>query len=207
MRKFLSITTAFLFCLVSGAQAGYDANHPDLSDSSNKTDYERNPPFYSKGWHDGWVWASALTDKKGTYSENCERICRQKYGNIDDDPNAEAEFYGFLAAAAFVRDHPEHAPEKGADLVAKPVPNAWDQCPGGTVTEAAIEQILENPDSCSFDSATEPELTKYKGKSCWLVVVQCRTKQADGADLIHVADVYMIGGDQTSIIDVRLRQP
>jgi hypothetical protein len=207
MKTLLATMTVFLSCLVSGAQAGYDANHPDLSDSSNETDYEQNPVFYAKGWHDGWVWASALTDKMGTYSDNCERICRKKYGNIDADPNAKTEFYGFLAAAAFVRNHEERASEKDTGTIAKRVENPWNQCPGGPVTEEAIKQLLDDPDSCNFDSATDPQLTKYNGKSCWLVVVQFRTKQADGAELTHVADVYMIGGDQTSIIDVRLRQP
>jgi hypothetical protein len=207
MKKLLVTTAAFLFYLVSGAQAGYDANHPDLSDSSNKTDYEQNPVLYKKGWHDGWVWASGLTDKKDTYSDNCERICRQKYGNIDSNPNAEAEFYGFLAAAAFVREHTEPGSEKDAETVTKRMPDPWNDCPGGPVTEAAIKQLLEDPDSCSFDSATEPQLTKYKGTSCWQVVVQFRTKDVAGTEFIHVADVYLIGGDQSSIVAVKLRQP
>jgi hypothetical protein len=191
--------------MMTAAGAGVDANHPDLSDQSDNFEYRQNPDWYSKGWRDGWVWASALSDKSKTYSDDCEKVCRQKYGAIDQDPQAEVEFYGFLAAAAFVRNHADQTAEKSTEAVQRARLSAWDQCPGGWVTQEAIKQLLDDPNSCSFDSATEPQLTTYNGKKCWLVVVQFRTKSPLGATVIDVADVYMIGGDPTSILDVKIR--
>lgn len=205
MRTLFATTTAFFICMMTAAAAGVDANHPDLSDQTNNLDYRQNPDWYSKGWHDGWVWASALPDKSQTYSDNCEKVCRQKYGAIDQDPEAQAKFDGFMAAAAFVRKHEGRAAEKTTEAVPRATANAWGQCPGGWVTQEAIKQLLDNPHSCNFDSATEPQLTKYNGKSCWLVVVQFRTKNPAGAEVTNVADVYMIGGDPTSILDVKIR--
>ena len=205
MKTLFATTTSFFIYMMTAAGAGVDANHPDLSVHSDTVDYRRNPDWYSKGWHDGWVWASALPDKRQTYSDNCEIVCRQKYGAIDQDPQAEVEFYGFLAAAAFVRNHEGRTAEKSTETVPRAAATAWDQCPGGWMTREAIKQLLDNPHSCNFDSATEPQLTKYNGKSCWLVVVQFRTKNPTGVEVTSVADVYMIGGDPTSILNVRIR--
>jgi hypothetical protein len=207
MKTLLAITTTLSICMVTAARAEVDANHPDLSDQSDKFEYDRNPAWYSKGWHDGWVWASALPNKSQTYSDDCEKICRQKYGDIDEEGStAEAEFSGFLAAAAFVREHDRRSNDRATGTAQRRVANSWDACPGGWVTQEAIKQLLDNPNSCNFDSATEPQLTKYNGKECWLVVVQFRTKNPAGAEVITVADVYMIGGEPTSILDVRLRE-
>jgi len=205
MKTLLATTNAFLICMMTAAGAGVDANHPDLSDQSDNFEYRQDPDSYSKGWHDGWVWASALPDKSKTYSNDCEKVCRQKYGPIDQNPQNEAKFYGFLAAAAYVRKQGERITKKNDDAFPRATPNAWDQCPGGWVTQEAIKQLLDDPNHCRFDSATEPQLTQYKGKSCWLVVVQFRTKNPAGGELIDVADVYMIGGEPTSILDVRIR--
>ena len=206
MRTLFLTTTAFFVCVMTTAGAGVDANHPDQSDLSENFEYKQNPDWYSKGWHDGWVWAWALPDKSQTYSDTCEKICRQKYGAIDQDPKAEAEFYGFMAAAAYVRRQEDQIAERNSEAIARSTPNAWDQCPGGWVTQEAIKQLLDNPHSCIFDSATEPQLTKYNGKSCWLVVVQFWTKEPGGAVVTDVADVYMIGGDPTSILNVKIRE-
>ena len=208
MRTLLATTIALFVWMMTAVGAGVDvdADHPDRSDQSHNYDYRQNPDGYSKGWHDGWVWASALSDKSQTFSDNCETVCRRKYGAIDQDPKAEAEFYGFLAAAAYVRNHQDQIDEKSTEAVPRATPDAWGQCPGGWMTKEAIKQLLDNPRSCSFDSATEPQLANYNGKKCWLVVVQFRTKDQAGATIIDVADVYMIGGDPTSILDARIRE-
>jgi hypothetical protein len=205
MRTLLATATALFVCIMTAVGAGVDANHPDQSDQSDNYEYRQNPDAYSKGWHDGWVWASGLSDKSQTFSDNCEKVCRRKYGAIDQDPQAEVEFYGFLAAAAYVRNHEDQIDKKSTEAVPRATPDAWGQCPGGWMTEEAIKQLLDNPGSCSFDSATEPQLTSYNGKKCWLVVVQFRTKNQAGATVTNVADVYMIGGDPTSILDARIR--
>lgn len=207
MKTRLVATAALTLVTVISASAAVDANHPSLSDHSDKETYVRNPASYSKGWHDGWVWASSLSDKNNTLSDVCERICRKKYGDIDQDgSDAETEFFGFLAAAAFVRKHQPHQSDATAELSVKPAENGWGECPGGWVTQEAIKQLVDNPNSCKFDSATEPQLVKYNGKNCWLVVVQFRTKNLHGTEDIGVADVYMIGGEPASILDARLRE-
>ena len=194
--------------LVTTLRADVDANHPDLSDSSNKIEHDQNPAWYSKGWHDGWTWASALEDKSGTYSDNCEKICRRKYGDIDQDGSeAGTKFSGFTAAAAYVRNHQRKSSDATSEAHVPPAPASkdWDGCPGGWRAQEAIKQLVDNPNTCKFDSATEPQLTKYNGKECWLVVVQFRTKNPIGGDITRVADVYMIGSDPTFIIEARLR--
>jgi hypothetical protein len=91
----------------AAADAEHDANHPDLSDPLSKDDYDQNPALYTKGWKDGWQWASALPDKSQTYSDQCDKISRKKYGNIDKEGSkAQTESFGFMAAAAYVREHP-----------------------------------------------------------------------------------------------------
>jgi hypothetical protein len=250
MKILLATTTALALAVLTAAGANIDANHPDLSDQSDKADYAENPALYSKGWHDGWIWAAALSDKSQTYSDVCESICRKKYGDIDKEGSkARTKFLGFLAAAAFVREHAEGATdpqERGTDKERPtdnslkraidaeeraigtqgrattgtqgpttdattrahhtPVENDWDACPGGWVTEEAIKQLVNDPNSCKFDSATEPQLAEYNGKRCWLVVVQFRTRNPGGGEVTGVADVYMIGSDPLSIIDAQLRE-
>jgi hypothetical protein len=207
MKTRLVATTALTLLTVTSALAAVDANHPSLSDQSDKERYVQNPSLYSKGWRDGWVWASSLADKNNTLSVDCEPICRKKYGDIDQDgSNAKTEFFGFLAAAAFVREHQRHQSAATAELSVEPAENGWGECPGGWVTQEAIKQLVDNPNSCKFDSATEPQLVKYNGKSCWLVVVQFRTKNPHGTEDIGVADVYLIGGEPTSILGAHLRQ-
>jgi hypothetical protein len=257
MKILLATATALALVVPTAAGANIDANHPDLSNPSDKADYEQNPALYSKGWHDGWIWAAALSDKSQTYSDICESICRKRYGDIDKEgSNARTKFLGFLSAAAFVRGHGEGGAdiqENGTDkerptdnsleraIAAEertirtqgqatdttlgratdtqgaatdtmirarhtPVADDWDACPGGWVTEEAIKQLLSEPNTCKFDSATEPQLARYNGKKCWLVVVQFRTRNPGGGEVTDVADVYMVGSDPLSIIDARLRE-
>jgi hypothetical protein len=263
MKIFLATTTALALAVLSAAGANVDANHPDLSDLSDKSDYDQNPAWYSKGWHDGWLWASALADKTQTYSDTCEGICRKRYGDIDqEDSKARTKFLGFLAAAAFVREHAEgvadnlergthqkrasdnsleraidaeertigaqgrdtdkeRAPDNNlepatdtqkqagdATTRTRPTPAAddWDACPGGWVTEEAIKQLVSDPNTCKFDSATAPQPAEYNGKKCWLVVVQFRTGNSGVGEAIGVADVYMVGSDPLLILDARLRE-
>jgi hypothetical protein len=292
MKILLATTTALALAVSTTAGANIDAIHPDLSNPSDRADYDQNPAWYSKGWHDGWIWAAALSDKSQTYSDICESICRKRYGEIDKEGSqARTKFLGFLSAAAFVREHAEGAAdtqEKGTDkerptdsslertidaeersmgtqerasdtpergtkkdgatdnsleraIAAEertirtqgqatgttlgqttdtqgaatdttirahhtPVADDWDACPGGWVTEEAIKQLVSEPNSCKFDSATEPQLAQYNGKKCWLVVVQFRTRNPGGGEVTDVADVYMVGTDPLSIIDARLRE-
>jgi hypothetical protein len=206
MKRRLIATIALTLLMMTSALAAVDANHPDLSDQSDKQEYAENPALYSKGWHDGWIWASALPDKNDTLSDVCEKICRKKYGDIDEDgSDAKTEFSGFLAAAAFVREHQPHKSDADAELSVRPAENGWGGCPGGWVTQEAIKQLVDNPNSCKFASATEPQLVDYNGKKCWFVVVQFRTKNARGGEDIGAADVYMIGGEPPSIIQAHLR--
>jgi hypothetical protein len=119
MKILLATTTVLALAVWTAAGANIDANHPDLSNPSDKADYEQNPALYSKGWHDGWIWSAALSDKSQTYSDVCENICRKRYGDIDTEGSqARTKFLGFLSAAAFVREHAEGAAdtqEKGTD--------------------------------------------------------------------------------------------
>jgi hypothetical protein len=206
--KTIVTTIVVALVLVTALRADVDANHPDLSDPAHKIEHDQNPPWYSKGWHDGWTWASALEDKSHTYSDNCEKVRREKYGDIDQEGSqAETEFSGFMAAAAYVRNHQPKRSDTTIEAPTLPAPTSrdWDGCPGGWRTQEAVKQLVDNSNTCKFDSATEPQLTKYNGKACWLVVVQFRTKNPIGGDLTRVADVYMIGSDPLSIIDARLR--
>jgi hypothetical protein len=207
MKPRLAAIAALSLVMMFSARAAVDANHPNLSDQSDKESYVQNPASFSKGWHDGWIWASSLSDKSDTLWGVCEKICRKKYGDIDGDGSeAQTEFFGFLAAAAYVREHEPRRSDANAGLSLKPAENGWGACPGGWVTQEAIKQLVDNPNSCKFDSATEPQLVKYNGKSCWLVVVQFRTKNVHGGYDIGLAEVYMIGGEPASILDARLRQ-
>jgi hypothetical protein len=199
--KSLIVAIALTVASAVIARADVDANNPDLSDPLQKDNYEQNPALYTKGWKDGWQWASALPDKSKTYSDQCEEVCKKKYGNVDKDGSkAETEFFGFMAAAAYIREHQKPDPAAGP----KPNASGWDGCPGGWRTQAAIKQILDDPDSFKFDGASDPKLTMHNDKSCWSVIVHFRAKNAFGGYVRGVADVYMIGGDPVTILDAQL---
>jgi hypothetical protein len=205
-----SLIVAIALTAASAAIADVDANHPDLSDPLSKDNYEQNPALYTKGWKDGWQWASALPDKSQTYSDQCDKISRKKYGNIDKEGSkAQTESFGFMAAAAYVREHPNG--DQDADPKAKdsagPMPDdpALEGCPGGWRTQRAVKEILNDPDSFKFDSASSPTLTTHNGQSCWRVIVHFRAKNAFGGYVRGVADVYMIGGVPVTTVDAELR--
>jgi hypothetical protein len=206
----LAITLTAASSAIAGADV--DANHPDLSDPLSKDNYEQNPALYTKGWKDGWQWASALPDKSQTYSSQCEKICRKKYGNIDKDGSkAETESFGFMSAAAYVRNHQNGDSDSTditkTDSAAGPMPDAsgWDGCPGGWRTKDAVKQILNDPDSFRFDGARSPALTTHNGQSCWRVTIQFRAKNAFAGYIRGVADVDITGGETVTILETQLR--
>lgn len=210
--KSLILAIALTAASTAIALADVDASHPDLSDGLQKDNYDQNPALYTKGWKDGWQWASALPDKSQTHSDQCEKVCKKKYGDIDKEGSkAETEFFGFMAAAAYIRDH-QNGDSDSADITktdpaAGPMPDgsALDGCPGGWRTEDAIKQILNDPDSFKFDAASSATLTTHNGQPCWRVSVHFRAKNSFGGYIRSVADVYMTGGDPVTIVDAKIR--
>jgi hypothetical protein len=180
-------------------EAEADATHIywATSDDMGKLIYQERPQPFAQGWRDGWEWASEQNDlSSDQVAENMER---KLYGNINDEPG-QTKAIGFDSAMFVLRLRAEKQRAAGAGL--EPKASSWNGVPGGSATEQAIKDSLNDPGSYQFVRSFKRGVATYNGTACWEAKVVYRAKSKFGALVEASTIVYLTGGDEPKVLGI-----
>jgi hypothetical protein len=81
-----------------------------------------------------------------------------------------------------------------------------DGCPGGWRTEAAIKEVINDPDSFKYVGCNYLPRFTYQGKLCWVAGIVFGAKNEFGGYVKALANVYMTAGDPVEVLGVEIKQ-
>jgi hypothetical protein len=143
-----------------------------------KFNYDQNSKAYTRGWKDGWNWASK--QPSGFSESTAEAEGKRLYGDIDNDPG-ETAFLGLQAACMLVGDRHEAQAEASLKPALSGDSRMLDQAGSSPYewTKRYIEAAAGVGDGqlIAPNVTFGPYATSYSGQKCWLNEAAARSRE------------------------------